>query len=100
MSKELNEKYRQELRVIKANTRISFKQMKEYLGLRTSGFYHWINAYYDLSEEKLEQVAQMIEVLKQKGAINMTIATTISIIFIAYSVSSTIREVNSKKGVK
>lgn len=30
----------------------------------------------------------------------MTIATTISIIFIAYSVSSTIREVNSKKGVK
>ena len=64
MSKELNEKYRQELRVIKANTRISFKQMKEYLGLSTSGFDHWINAYYDLSEEKLEQVAQMIEVLK------------------------------------
>lgn len=30
----------------------------------------------------------------------MTIAATISIIFIAYSVSSTIREVNSKEGVK
>lgn len=30
----------------------------------------------------------------------MTIAAAISIIFIAYSVSSTIREVNSKKGVK
>ena len=64
MSKELNEKYRQELRVIKANTSISFKQMKEYLGLSTSGFYHWINDYYDLSEEKIEKVAQMIEVLK------------------------------------
>lgn len=64
MSKELNEIYRKELRVLKANTRISFKQMKEYLGLSKSGFYHWINAYYDLSEEKLEQVAQMIEDLK------------------------------------
>lgn len=64
MSKELNDLYRQELRILKANTRISFKYMKEYLGLSKSGFYNFLNGHYNLSEMRLEQVAKMIEELK------------------------------------
>lgn len=65
MSKELNNIYRLETRLLKANKGIKYKEMQEYLKLSKSGFMHWINKYYDLSDSKLEEVAAMLQELNK-----------------------------------
>ena len=48
----MNEKLRKECKLLKAMQDISYKEIAEYLEIKDSSFYSWLNGYYDLGREK------------------------------------------------
>lgn len=55
------EKYRIQVKIAKAlNEDIYFKDFADYLNINEHSFYNWLNGYYNLSEEKIEKLNEII----------------------------------------
>lgn len=52
---------RKQVKLAKAlNEDIYYKDFAEYLGVTEHGFYNWLNEYYDMSEEKMRKLKDVI----------------------------------------
>lgn len=61
----MNEFLRKECKLLKAMQGISYKEIAEYLELKQDSFYCWIKGYYDLGENKLRQLKEIVSNLKE-----------------------------------
>lgn len=61
----MNETLRREVKIIKALQKISYKEFSEYLGIKQSSFYSWVNGQYDLSADKIMLLNSIIQDIKE-----------------------------------
>ena len=60
-----NEELRNECRLLHAFQKIKYKEIAEYLEIKSGSFTNWLNGYYDLSESKQSQLNDIISNLKE-----------------------------------
>lgn len=61
----MNDKLRNECKMIKALQGISYKELAEYIDVKTQSFYSWIKGYYDFSYETQERLKCVLSTLKE-----------------------------------
>lgn len=61
----MNDFLRKECKLLKALQNISYKELSEYLEIKTDSFYCWLKGYYDLSYQKQKQLHEIINTLKE-----------------------------------
>ncbi len=61
----MNEKLRNDVRLLKALQGVSYKEIAEYLEIRQDSFYNWLKGYYDLGEERQRRLFDVIACLKE-----------------------------------
>ena len=62
----MNENLRKEVKLLKALQGVTYKELaEEYLGIRQDSFYAWLNGYYDLGQEKQQQLYDVVVTLKE-----------------------------------
>lgn len=61
----MNDFLRKECKMLKALQGVSYKELAEYIDIRQDSFYSWLRGYYNLSQEKQDQLRQIIETLKE-----------------------------------
>lgn len=55
------EKYRKQVKMAKAlNDDIYYKDFAEYLEISENSFYNWLNGYYNLSEENIRKLNDIV----------------------------------------
>lgn len=57
----MNEKLRFKVKEVKAFYGVSYKELAEKIGIKTTSFYSWLKGYFDLS---LKKQAKLFEILK------------------------------------
>lgn len=45
---------------------IQYKEIAEYLEIARNSFYNWLKGYYNLSEEKISRLEEIIELLSEE----------------------------------
>lgn len=63
--KRLNDKLRNDVKLLKALQGITYKEMADYLEIRQDSFYNWLKGYYNLGEEKQGRLLEVITCLKE-----------------------------------
>ena len=53
----MNDKLREQCKLLKALQGISYKEMSEYLEIKQDSFYCWLKGYYDLSYRKQRRLS-------------------------------------------
>ena len=61
----MNEKLRNEVKLLKALQGISYKEIAGFLEIRQDSFYNWLKGYYDLGEERQRRLWEVIACLKE-----------------------------------
>lgn len=61
----MNEFLRKECKLLKAIQGITYKELAEYLEIKQDSFYCWLKGYYDLGDEKVKQLREIIINLKE-----------------------------------
>ena len=61
----MNEKLRNEVKLIKIYQGVSYKELAEYLDIRQDSFYSWLRGYYNLSDEKQQRLNEILTNLKE-----------------------------------
>lgn len=61
----MNNKLREECKLLKALQGISYKELAEYLEIKQDSFYCWIKGYYNLSDYKQKRLSEIISTLKE-----------------------------------
>ena len=61
----MNNNLRKEVKLLKANQGISFKELAEYLEIKESSFYCWLYCRYDLGYEKQQRLKQILNDLTE-----------------------------------
>ena len=61
----MNNKLRKEVKLLKANQGITFKELSEYLEIKESSFYCWLNNRYDLGYEKQQRLKEILNDLSE-----------------------------------
>ena len=61
----MNEKLRKQVKQLKVFQGIKYKEISEYLEIRTDSFYNWLNGQYDLGIEKQKHLAEIITNLSE-----------------------------------
>lgn len=61
----MNEALRRKVKELKVYQDISYKELAEYLEIQRNSFYNWLKGYYNLSEEKQQQLTDIINNLKE-----------------------------------
>ena len=61
----MNEKLRNEVKLLKALQGISYKEIAGFLEIRQDSFYNWLKGYYDLGEERQRRLWEIIACLKE-----------------------------------
>lgn len=61
----MNDDLRKECKLLKALQNVSYKEIAEYLEIKTDSFYCWLKGYYDLSYKKQIQLRDIIYTLKE-----------------------------------
>ena len=61
----MNEKLRNEVKLLKALQGISYKEIAGFLEIRQDSFYNWLKGYYNLGEEKQRRLIEVIACLKE-----------------------------------
>ncbi len=52
----MNDFLRKECKMLKALQGVSYKELAEYIDIRQDSFYSWLRGYYNLSQEKQDQL--------------------------------------------
>lgn len=61
----MNDYLRKECKLLKALQNISYKEISEYLEIKSDSFYSWLKGYYNFSIPKQRKLKQIIENLKE-----------------------------------
>lgn len=61
----MNEKLRNEVKLLKALQGVSYKEIAGFLEIRQDSFYNWLKGYYDLGEERQRRLFEVISCLKE-----------------------------------
>lgn len=61
----MNEKLRQQCRLLKALQGVSYREMAELLEIKQDSFYCWLKGYYDLGSDRQERLNEIIGTLKE-----------------------------------
>ena len=61
----MNEKLRNEVKLLKALQGVSYKEIAGFLEIRQDSFYNWLKGYYDLGEERQRRLCEVISCLKE-----------------------------------
>ena len=61
----MNDKLRNECKLIKALQGISYKELAEYIDIKAQSFYSWMKGYYELSDETQERLYEVLSTLKE-----------------------------------
>ena len=61
----MQEKLRQQVKLLKALQGISYKEVAEFLEIRQDSFYNWLKGYYEFSEERQRRLLDVIACLKE-----------------------------------
>lgn len=61
----MNEKLREQCRLLKALQNIRYKEIAEYLEIKQDSFYSWLKGYYNLSDEKQHRLIEILSNLKE-----------------------------------
>lgn len=56
----MNDKLRQQVRMLKALQNIKYKEIAEYLEMNYNGFLLWLNGHYDLGNERQTRLNEII----------------------------------------
>lgn len=56
----MNKELRKQCKILKAIQGVSYKEIAEYLEIKTHSFYCWINGYYDLSHKKAMKLKEIL----------------------------------------
>jgi len=61
----LNDELRRKVKELKVYQDITYKELAEYLEIQRNSFYNWLKGYYNFSEEKQQQLTDIINNLKE-----------------------------------
>lgn len=61
----MNDILRKEVKLLKALQDVSYKELAEYLEIRTDSFYCWLKGYFDLSYNKQRRLRDIIDNIKE-----------------------------------
>ena len=61
----MNDYLRKEVKLLKALQGVSYKEIAEYLEIKQDSLYSWLRGYYNLSEEKIERLQDVIACIKE-----------------------------------
>ena len=61
----MNDKLRKEVKLLKALQGVSYKEIAEYLEIKQDSLCSWLRGYYNLSEEKIERLQDVIACIKE-----------------------------------
>lgn len=61
----MDEYLRRECKLLKALQGISYKELAEYLEIKSESFYCWLKGYYTLGFEKQKKLEEIIDTLKE-----------------------------------
>lgn len=61
----MNDKLRNDVKLLKALQGISYKEIAELLEIRQDSFYNWLKGYYEFGEEKQHRLFDVICCLKE-----------------------------------
>ena len=61
----MNDKLRNEVKLLKALQGVSYKEIAGFLEIRQDSFYNWLKGYYNLGEEKQRRLIEVIACLKE-----------------------------------
>lgn len=60
-----NEILRKQVKELKVYQDINYKEIAEYLEIQRNSFYNWLKGYYNLSDDKQQQLKEIITNLKE-----------------------------------
>ena len=61
----MNTELRKQVKLLKALQGITYKEIASYLEITTNSLYNWLRYQYELSEEKQDQLIEIISCLKE-----------------------------------
>lgn len=61
----MQDKLRKEVKQLKVFNDITYKEISEYLEIQKNSFYNWLRGYYNLSDEKVDRLKEIICNLKE-----------------------------------
>lgn len=61
----MNEKLRNEVKLIKIYQGVSYKELAEYLDIRQDSFYSWLKGRYNLGEQKQIALQEILDTIKE-----------------------------------
>lgn len=61
----MQDKLRKEVKQLKVFNDITYKEISEYLEIQKNSFYNWLKGYYNLSDEKVDRLKEIICNLKE-----------------------------------
>ena len=61
----MNEKLRNEVKLIKIYQGVSYKELAEYLDIRQDSFYSWLKGRYNLGEQKQHALKEILDTIKE-----------------------------------
>ena len=56
---------RKQVRLLKAVSNISYKELSGYVGIKVSSMYNWLKGQYELSFKKYKQLEEIISILQE-----------------------------------
>lgn len=56
---------RKECKMLKALQGVSYKELSEYLEVKSASFYCWLKGYYSFSQDTQKKLASIISMLKE-----------------------------------
>lgn len=61
----MQETLRNEVKYLKLFQNIKYSEISDYLEIKRNSFYNWLNGAYNLSDEKIERLKDIITNLKE-----------------------------------
>ena len=61
----MNDELRRKVKELKVYQDITYKELAEYLEIQRNSFYKWHKGYYNFSQEKQQQLTDIINNLKE-----------------------------------
>lgn len=61
----MQEKLREQVKLLKALQGVSYAELSEYLEIHRNSFYNWLNGYYNLSQEKQMRLLEIIDLISE-----------------------------------
>ena len=61
----MQDNYRKQVKLLKALQNITYTEIAEYLEIKRNSFYNWLNGYYELSNEKILRLIEILNTISE-----------------------------------